>query len=175
MVTFRVKLLFMAVCLLSLSTCLVGCGDKLSGPATEPVSGVVTLDGTPVPQANVVFLPDAKNGKPASGVTDENGRYELTTFNPKDGAMAGSYKVMITKAKAENTSDVDLSGLSEEEALEKAAEEYYSSDAYKKQGSRQADQVVNLIPANYGNVVQSGLTASVAKGKNTFDFALTGK
>ena len=58
-----------------------------------PVSGRVTFEGQPVPQAVVRFLHDAR--PMAAGGTDADGRYRLTTRQPGDGAYFGRCKVMI--------------------------------------------------------------------------------
>jgi len=69
----------------------MGCGG---GPATAPVSGVVTYKGKPVPNADVTFAPD-NGGRAASGRTDSNGRFTLGTFEVSDGALIGKHKVAV--------------------------------------------------------------------------------
>lgn len=68
-----------------------------------PVSGTVTLDGEPVPQARVIFEPqrtgDAalKAGPSSNAETDEEGRYTLqTTVNEFEGAVVGLHSVTIS-------------------------------------------------------------------------------
>jgi hypothetical protein len=74
-----------------IATC--GCsGSKLPDLAT--VTGVVTLDDKPHPNAIVVFTP--ANGRPAEGLTDSNGRYELNYLPGVKGAEPGTYTVSIT-------------------------------------------------------------------------------
>jgi hypothetical protein len=85
----------------------VGCGG---GPNLAPVSGVVTVDGKPYPNAVVSFQPLAQPGSTDTGmgssaVTDENGRYTLTTIDGKNGATVGKHKVRI-QTKRENTNAV---------------------------------------------------------------------
>jgi hypothetical protein len=151
---------------------LMGCGGGAEGPATEPVSGTVTLDGKPIEGAQVVFVPNG-SGRAASATTDAAGKYELTTFNPADGAVIGSYKVTIAKTEGATVS-VNLEGLSPEEATKKAAEAYYSSGANKNIGNPNAKaKVTELVPAKYKSDATSGLTAEVKEGNNTFDFPLT--
>jgi hypothetical protein len=62
------------------------------------VEGVVLLDNEPVAEATVLFIPDGGTGQPAHGMTDENGKFQLTTFKDNDGALPGSYKVTVTKS-----------------------------------------------------------------------------
>jgi hypothetical protein len=74
---------------------LSGCGDGLG--KLYPVSGTVTLDGEPLKNAQISFVPDTDKGNktPASAVGRvTNGSYTLTTKD-SPGAPAGSYKVMI--------------------------------------------------------------------------------
>src|SRR5262249_1437763 len=68
--------------------------------ANKPVEveGIVFLDNEPVAEATVLFIPDGSTGQPAHGMTDENGKFQLTTFKENDGALPGTYKVTITKS-----------------------------------------------------------------------------
>lgn len=94
-----------AICLLVPAVC--GCGgDGVKVLPTEPVSGTVTLDGTPVADATVIFSPSNAQGKDvfaATATTDAQGKYTLvTSFSPsvdKEGAVAGEYAVTVTKYK----------------------------------------------------------------------------
>lgn len=70
-----------------------GCSQKY--PATFPVEGVLKIDGASVPNVNVTYV--SKTGNPtAIGFTDSEGKYVLTTFKPKDGAMPGDCIVLLT-------------------------------------------------------------------------------
>lgn len=79
------------VCLVPL-VALLGCGPKR--PKTTPVSGTVTFKQQPLKGAAVWFIAKAK-GRPAMGMTDENGQYRLKTFEPNDGAVPGEYAVSV--------------------------------------------------------------------------------
>lgn len=69
-----------------------GCGGSLSR-----VSGTVTLpDGKTMPGVFVTFS-DSEKQIGASGTTDENGRYQLTTSTSGDGAHPGKYQVTVTQ------------------------------------------------------------------------------
>jgi hypothetical protein len=73
----------------------VGCGENVA-----PVSGKVTLDNKPLPNATVIFFPDAGvkiPGPGSKGKTDANGEYSLQLMT-KDvrGAIIGKHKVQIT-------------------------------------------------------------------------------
>jgi hypothetical protein len=85
---------------------LIGCGNA-TAPMAE-VEGVVTLDGTPLPEAGIAFLPDAQRGAIGQGshaVTDANGHFTLLAGTAgKTGAVLGWHKVVVEdyKAKAEH-------------------------------------------------------------------------
>jgi hypothetical protein len=68
-------------------TLLSGCGGSTDQPELGDVSGVVTLDGTPVAGVNVVFKPDA--GRAAGGNTDAEGRYTLQYLDGVEGCKLG--------------------------------------------------------------------------------------
>ncbi len=56
----------------------------------------MTLDGKPLDEATVTFHSSANNVA-ATGVTDKDGRFKLTTYNQNDGAPEGAQKVVVTK------------------------------------------------------------------------------
>jgi hypothetical protein len=64
------------------------------GPTYHPVSGVVKLDGSPVAGATVTLISD-DGLKSYSGFTDAAGAF--TVSGDKPGALAGNYKVTVTK------------------------------------------------------------------------------
>ena len=86
----------MTCCLiLPLALCVCsGCGP--GGPPVGEVSGTVTLDGEPLPQAIVEFQPD--QGAPSYGETAQDGTYELHYTTERMGALIGTHTVRITTA-----------------------------------------------------------------------------
>lgn len=75
---------------------LAGCGG--SGNLGR-VSGKVTLDGQPVPEATLMFSPVA-GGSPSAGRTDESGQYELVYSRESKGAEIGQHRVQIRTAQS---------------------------------------------------------------------------
>jgi len=74
-------------------------------PELGDVSGVIKLDGAPLPGANVTFQPVAAEGPEGEshisasvGTTDTEGRYALTYVQDVAGAAVGPHKVMINAA-----------------------------------------------------------------------------
>jgi hypothetical protein len=80
---------------------LLGCGQ--GGPALVPVSGRITVNGQPLPEATVFFRPQGQAGGEAApdaiGKTDAEGRYTLKTITKgkdREGTAAGKYLVQIS-------------------------------------------------------------------------------
>ena len=75
---------------------LPGCGRGGDGPPLGKVMGVVTLDGSPLPDAQVEFLP--QSGRPSMAETGKDGAYRLQYTVDRDGALVGPHTVKIHTA-----------------------------------------------------------------------------
>ena len=76
-------------------TSLVGCNR---GPAIAEVVGIVKLDGKPMPNVKIMFMPDPQKGTVgpiSAAVTDDEGHFKLTCEDQRDGAVVGWHKVAI--------------------------------------------------------------------------------
>lgn len=128
---------FLSLLLVSMGL-VVGCGS--GPPKTVKVAGTIEFDGQPLTTGRITFVPQAvgegENNRPATGVIDAQGHYELSTFKPGDGALPGKYLVAVIS----NSTDPTL-----EEMAEGA-------------------KAVSKIPAGYNSPSSSGLTATVEKG-----------
>jgi hypothetical protein len=126
-----------------------GCSKRRGNrPQTYPVKGVVTMGGAPLAGATVMFNPVASGGSGAIALTDEQGRYSLTTFDAGDGAVAGEYRVAFVKTIYPKQEGVDpmvaMSG-----------------------------DPKNVLPLKFADSATSGFSATVAEGpENSFDFSL---
>lgn len=91
-----------ALCCLAAVGLVVGCGGGAAVPKDRPactkVSGVVTLDGTPLEGATVTLHPNGK-GHGAFGTSDASGQFVLETFVKGDGAVPGDYKISVKKVE----------------------------------------------------------------------------
>src|SRR5262249_53332966 len=76
-------------------------GSKVKKVPTHPVTGTVTLDGKPRAGATVGFHrrnPETeKYTTAADGLTDETGRFQLSTYTRFDGCPAGEFTVTVVK------------------------------------------------------------------------------
>jgi hypothetical protein len=72
-----------------------GCGS--GGPALHGVSGKVSLDGKPITQGSITFVPSAGTKGPSGGSSIENGKYQV----PRDkGLVSGTYRVEIRSQRS---------------------------------------------------------------------------
>ena len=150
----------------ALAVGFTGCSGD-AGPTVQYVEGVVTLDGEAIEGVTVGFSPvDVQEGIAATGTTDSNGVYKLTSSQggkPDQGAVAGEYTVTFRKVKGTFA-----------EALTPDDPGYEKSMASGKEESAPALEYV--VPARYGNPADSEFKVTVKSGKNTgddFKFALT--
>lgn len=84
----RLLLLFTAF-----SVTFVGCGRPAHELETAPVSGKVSLDGEVLPQGIVYVIPT--KGRMAKGLIQEDGTFELSTYNEGDGAQVGKHPTVV--------------------------------------------------------------------------------
>lgn len=131
---------------------IAGCGPTL--PVVGKVSGHVTLDGVPIEGAAVMFVP-VTGGRPATGVTNANGDFVLTTFSVTDGALIGEHHVTVAKRKP---------------AL--VPEARTETPGPVRPGASQPEW---QTPERYSRPEQSGLSATVTEGDNQFNFQLSSK
>ena len=133
-------------------------------PLTYPVRGTVQYDGRSVSGAVVTFMGRSTSGADlaAVGLTDANGRFELKTYRPGDGAILGSHRVTIEKRS--------LGGSEPDTGKPFASQQEYEAQRGAAAGS---PKIVRELPAKYGSFETSGLTAEVTeKGPNEFVFRL---
>ncbi len=131
--------------LVALLAIVPACGKKTPAVPEDltPVEGLVTLDKTPLPGVAVTFCPEIEGNPSASGVTDANGRFRLTTFPSGNGAKPGKYKVIVVAR---------------------------TSSGYSPHPTSPATTAAKAIPPRYSIPAQSLLTATVpASGEIVFD------
>ncbi len=134
----------MVIGILALLAGVTGCGGSDRGD----VSGTVTLDGTPIDNGTIVFVPEGGGGvdaHPKAGAKIIDGKY---LFEPGFGPYPGKYKVEVTWDK-------------------KTGKKVSTGDADTR------DETKQMLPAKFNTATT--LTAEIASGKSTKDFQLLSK
>jgi hypothetical protein len=136
------SLLLRSTAVAAVALCLAGCGG---GSGTVPVRGTVTFKGKPVPSGTITFIPDA--GPHATGEIGPDGTYTLTTYKAGDGAVPGSYKVVVVAMQ----------------------------DTSARLPEERTPLPPPIVPTKYTSVATTDLTAQVKDGENTINFDLKGE
>jgi hypothetical protein len=83
-----------ALCML----CFLGCAD--SGPLTAEVSGTVRLDGRPIEEGSIQFIPVEGSKGPSAGGVIQDGKYHIPR---KKGVTVGTNRVELRAFKNAGT------------------------------------------------------------------------
>ena len=180
-----------------------GCNGEAADPNLVQITGSVKKkDGTPIPGANVTFTLKVGEGKPATGTTDDQGNYFLSTFmsvsKTDRGVLPGEYNVTISKVTSSNPmgnmsgKEGELNKMSEEDrkkfmqgvqdkmpgntADKEKIGDKGPMDAKKNEENAKkmsSELSSNAIPAKYSSTATSGLSAKVEEGNtNPIDFVI---
>jgi major membrane immunogen (membrane-anchored lipoprotein) len=144
---------------------MASCGTVDDGLGKRyPVSGTVTYNGKPLEKGDISFVSEdmTKNFGASGTITD--GAYTLSTGGNGDGAAAGKYKVTV-KAKEEYVSKAQADFQKESGKDNPKFPPHYIAKA--------AAAAKSLIPAGYGDVRTTNLTAEVKEGSNSIPFELS--
>ena len=141
---------------------LAGCGNQDS--RFSRVEGTVSYNGQPLEGAVVSFQPVSQDGVPASGMTDANGRFTLTSVGAggSTGVLPGEYVVTVTKRGA-------LPPDPDQEAYDRGDITYDELQTRLSARDSQARGVTprSLIPERYSTGRTSDLAATVVSGRNS--------
>ncbi|MDA1251617.1 MAG: carboxypeptidase-like regulatory domain-containing protein [Planctomycetota bacterium] len=150
------------------ATSLVGCsGGTEDRQPTHYVTGVVKMAGGPITGATVMFTPTTGQ-RVATGVTDDNGKYELTTYETGDGAMPGVYKVLVirtTKAKETIGGELDHKAFG-------SGKDDPTDSAHDAQNAA-SKELTSSLPEKYATAESTDLTTTVeANSENVINLTL---
>ncbi len=98
-----------------------------------------------------MFVP-AEGGRPATGITDAQGKFSLETMKPGDGALVGKHKVTVTGVRTTGVEATE-DGLSGAIDPSKVRQEWF-------------------VPQKYSNPGTSGLTQEVTRGMEPVELKL---
>jgi len=141
-----------------------GCGG---GPKYVPVSGVVTMDGVPYPNAIVSFQPiggkgNQDPGEGSMGVTDASGRFVLLYGKAgKDkGAVVGTHRVRISTKPGKGSVD-DPNGSPDGVVLPKGAKPDMDYDPIPLEWNEHSEKTFEVTAegtdqANFAIVTKKG-------------------
>jgi hypothetical protein len=143
----------------------VGCSSGPKRPPTYPVTGTVTYQGKALEGAMVTFVPaDGVKLEAATGITDAEGKFKLTTYSADDGANAGDYMVKVAKYDGKKPT---------KEEQEAYIISYEEEQKLQFGDEKPTPPAKNLLPPKYGYEGTSGITFTVSKsGPNNLDIKL---
>jgi hypothetical protein len=119
----------------------IGCGQGPSNRAS--VAGKITVDGTPLEEGSIVFVPTEGTAGPTAGGRIRNGSYAIGS---KKGPVVGTARIEIRAVR--ETGKISTHGF----------------DAGQKER-------VQYIPTRYNE--DSQLRSDLKRGRNSLDFELT--
>lgn len=143
--------------LLLLAALSTGCTERYDGPPTQFVEGVVTVDGRPAEGVKIHIVPKTPGvGEEARGISDQNGRYTLSSLQGRagQGGMTGEYAVTAHWGKKHD--------------LDKPFVDSASGDTITY-------EIREALPKLYHNVKSTPLTMTIVEGKNTINLELKSK
>ena len=155
-----------------------GCGGG-SGPEFQEAGGVVTLQGEPLANASVTFIPvkedGATAGPVATAVANQAGEFQLSTGG-ESGAVAGTHKVTVTlyadSGSAAPAASLD-SAQSGEERM-KMMNEMMQRTMPDRSGKVKMEEPKSLVPPKYTTLKTTPLEYEIKPGaENRFKIELT--
>jgi hypothetical protein len=128
-----------------------GCGKPLV--FNDLVEGTVKLDGKPLGNVHVQFVPDKPGVKVSgsTGITDEKGHYRLSRENGEPGALVGKHLVVLVRGR---------------EAKRALGEQ---ADGGEGEPSSRAKKDGRPIPAPYTMASKTPLKVEVKPDQHTYD------
>ena len=139
-----VRFLLFAVTLTALSTAVTGCSRADGNRAA--ISGRVTLDGTPIEEGSILFVPVEGAAGNVAGGPIKDGRYKLP---PNAGAFVGRNRVEIRSPRTTGRT------------IQYAP------------GTAPSQEVIQMVARRFN--AESTLKVEVQPGQNSADFAVGSK
>jgi hypothetical protein len=125
---------------------VAGCSNR---PRLAEVKGRVMLNGKPLANIMVEFIPDGPTGPRSLGTTDESGHYTLLCDDKRPGALVGPNRVLLHDAAV-------------------------FGDKFLGRKMEFVEAKPSRIPRQYGDVTRTPLKKEVMPEPNTIDLDVTG-
>jgi hypothetical protein len=141
------------VALVLLLGSFAGCGKVASNgfPDAVPATGIVRLNGDPLPNSMVAFIPKpGTKGIESYGVTDQDGCFSLQQTRGGAGASPGQYSVVINRFVLRDGTPIEI-------------------DPKMPPANQGA---VESLPPTYSDSAKTLLTANVPEDGGEFEFDL---
>ncbi|QDU60252.1 hypothetical protein Pan216_10910 [Planctomycetes bacterium Pan216] len=135
--------------LVILGCSLLGACGGLSGPPRCAVSGEVTVDGAPVEQGAITFVPHQGTSGPVAGGAIVEGRFAISE---RKGPLPGKYLVRIRGSKKTGRL-IDV-----------------PPDSVNPDGE-QVEEIIEIVPTRYNEA--SDLVRELVPGDNRIAFELS--
>ncbi|MDR0337840.1 MAG: hypothetical protein LBI18_12200 [Planctomycetaceae bacterium] len=145
------------ITILLISLLFFGCSTKTyTGSKTHFVDGTIMLDGVPLEGANIRFQPKDNIGETAIGKSVTAGNFKLSSVQglPEQGAMAGTYIVIVSKTETSLLSKPNIDPVSGDPITQIAKE---------------------LLPAIYQDPINTPLKVTIKEGENKIQLDLKSK
>ena len=134
-----------------------GCGQ--SSPKITPVSGVVRWKGEALANARVDFYFTGKDRLQASGTTDANGVYRLSTKGSNDGAAVGEHRVTVQLVPRPVASPDSPEYVEAMRAMQEQRENPLAPRLPSKYASPETTDLKKTVVAGKGNTIDLELVA----------------
>lgn len=145
---YSFRLISLAIVLL----CVAGCGGGLDLPPAYPVTGKVTLQGSPMSGYVISFVSAMGGDVAASATLGSDGSYSLVTSDGRPGCTLGKHKIVL---KPKNEIDAAQAAMKNMKPLSKGL---------PKEASK--------LPDTYGSARTSPKEVEVKAESNMFDIAI---
>jgi hypothetical protein len=153
-----------------LAICATGCGGPGGSIKFGDATGTVTYQGRPVSGAIVTAYPET--GPIASGLTDNEGKFTLSTGADQPGVAVGPVKVSVTKniaAAVTPAAPAPIVGGTEFVDPSKTADMMRER---QQNASSETTTPQSEIPLQYANPDTSGLKFEIKSGENDLPIVL---
>lgn len=154
----------LSLLLVSLSMLGIGCGRA---PKMAEVEGTVTLDGKPLANVEVAFLPDPSQGTKgprSTAITDASGRFRLVADNRIVGVVRGKHRVILTDLHS--VPPVPRGSLDSAPAAAGDQQQIKNTPG---------NALPSRVPGIYSSSSQTPLSREVRSGSQAIDFQLTSR